>query len=60
MEVSGVTQLISSYGFPIVCCWFMWKYITSTLKELTDTINRNTSVIEKLLLKIEQKEDKQK
>lgn len=42
-------SLISSVGFPIVCCFFLWRYINSTLKEFTATMAKNTAMISKLI-----------
>lgn len=56
MEVEAVVSLISSVGFPIVCCIFMWKYINSTLKDFTETMNENTRMIAKLCEKLEKME----
>lgn len=53
MELETAVSLISSVGFPIVCCFFMWKYINTTLKDFTNTMNENTKMIEKLCEKIE-------
>ncbi len=41
MEEQLVT-LVGSLGFPIVCCFFMWKYINDTMKEFTEKIEANT------------------
>ncbi len=49
MDVQMITNLISSMGFPIVCCVFLWKYVNTTMKEFTDTMNHNTTMIEKLI-----------
>lgn len=53
MELETAVSLISSVGFPIVCCFFMWKYINTTLKDFTNTMNENTKMIAKLCEKIE-------
>lgn len=53
MEIETVVSLISSVGFPIVCCFFMWKYINTTLKDFTNTMNENTKMIAKLCDRIE-------
>lgn len=54
MEVETVVSLVSSVGFPIVCCVFMWQYINSTLKDFTKTMNENTKMLAKLCEKIEE------
>ena len=56
MEENLMT-LIGSLGFPIVCCFFMWKYINETMKEFTAKIEANTlaltTLCERLTSKIE-------
>lgn len=53
MEIDTVVSLISSVGFPIVCCFFMWKYINTTLRDFTNTMNENTKMISKLCDRLE-------
>lgn len=43
-----IVSLIGSLGFPIVCCVFMWKYINTTMKDFTKTIEENTKMLNKL------------
>ena len=40
-------------GFPIVACIYMYKYINTTVKELTNVINDNTKILIKLSEKLE-------
>lgn len=63
MDVNAWSQAISSYGFPIVCCLVMFKYlekerethreeinsVTQALNENTRIINDLKNVIEKLI-----------
>lgn len=59
MDVSAITQIISSVGFPIaaclICFWYVNK-LTETHKEevnkLTDALNNNTLVMQKLCDKL--------
>ena len=53
MEINEIAQLVSTLGFPIVCCVFMWRHINTTQKEITNAVNRNTTVMEKLLTRLE-------
>lgn len=53
MDITTITSLISSVGFPIVCVIFMWKYINSTLKEFTDTMRENTLMLSKVYEKLD-------
>ena len=48
-SISTITSLISTVGFPIVCCVFMWKFISTTLKEFTEAIGKNTAAINELV-----------
>lgn len=55
MDATGITEMIQSVGFPIVCCgglfWYMYKQDEKhdeQVKELTQTINNNTIAITKL------------
>lgn len=59
MDASAITQIISSVGFPIaaclICFWYVNK-LTETHKEevnkLTDALNNNTVVMQKLCDKL--------
>nr|DAV52892.1 MAG TPA: YvrJ protein family protein [Caudoviricetes sp.] len=60
MTVADITQLIGSLGFPIVaCCALFWDRVTNTRQQnenmatLTEAINNNTMVVNKLLEKLE-------
>lgn len=63
VDVSAVTQIITTLGFPIaVCCilfWYVYK-MQQTHKEeiaaLTQAIENNTIVLTKLEAKLEEKE----
>lgn len=59
MEVSEITQLVSTLGFPIVCCaalfWYMLKQgdrHAEEVRQLKETIDNNTLAITKLLDRI--------
>lgn len=54
-----ITSLIGSLGFPIVCCIFLWKYINNTMREFTETMNKNTLMISKLCTSLEIRYDKE-
>lgn len=43
-----ITTLIGSLGFPIVACVFLWKFISTTLKEFTQAMSNNTKMLEKV------------
>ena len=54
-DISGIVQIISTVGFPIVMCLILMKYMTSAdakheseVSRLTDTIDANTKVLTEL------------
>lgn len=49
MEIEMIVQLIGSLGFPIAMCIYMMYSNNKTIKELTDTINSNTTVMKQIL-----------
>lgn len=51
--VELLVTLVGSLGFPIVCCYFLWKYINETMKEFTKIMQQNTMMISKLCDKID-------
>lgn len=57
MNITDVTTLISSVGFPITCCCACFWYINTTMKEFTKTMQENTSMIEKLTLILTKEKD---
>lgn len=63
MDASTIQSLVSSLGFPIICCGAFFWLINKTLKELTLSIQQNTAATQKLVTTVElisdfeQKED---
>lgn len=57
MSVAEVSQMVTSVGFPIVCCIFMWKYLTTTMRDITSTMVKNTEVLTRLVEKLEKDEE---
>lgn len=53
MDFENLASLISTFGFPVVCCVFMWKYISTTLKEFSSIISENTKMISRLCDKLD-------
>ena len=63
MDINGITTLISSVGFPIVCCLYMIFHANktveenskniieynNTLKEMTTVIKENTTATNQLI-----------
>ena len=48
MNIEGLYSLMTSVGFPIVCCIYMWKYINTTMKEFISTIDQNTQMLSRI------------
>ena len=55
MDVSSITQIISTVGFPIVMCLVMMWYIKDTsdkhkeeTSKFTEALNNNTLVLQRL------------
>ena len=55
--MSEVVQLISNVGFPIAMCLIMIFGQKKTLEDLKNTIDKNTSMVEKLIDKIEREKE---
>lgn len=45
MDVNTITTLVSTLGFPIVCCGALFWYVNKTLKEFTDKIEKSIDVL---------------
>lgn len=43
--IQQITSLIGTLGFPIVSCWFLWKFINSTLQDFTKSLNAHTELL---------------
>lgn len=56
MEMEGIVSMISSIGFPIVACIFMWKFIGGTLQDFTKTVEENTRMLQKLCDRLDSQE----
>lgn len=70
--VNILTSLVTSVGFPIVCCYFLYTYINKKdsqlteitslhhdeLKAMTNALNANTVVLERLVKQVEDLEDR--
>lgn len=46
-------NLISSVGFPIVCCIMMWQTQRTTMKELSNKLSENTTVMTRMCEKLD-------
>ena len=58
MEVQEITALISNIGFPIVCVIFMWKYISTSMSELTKSLTEITITLNKICDRLDDLERK--
>lgn len=54
MSAQEIITMISTVGFPIIACIFMWRYISTSLKEFTTTMVQNTAILTKLAEKIDE------
>ena len=52
MTIADFTQLVSSVGFPIIAWGGVGWYIYKCQKGMTDALNSNTAVLEKLVDKM--------
>lgn len=62
MDLDMITTLLSNFAFPVVCTlgmFWMWNKERdehrAEVKEMTEAINRNTVVMEKILTELEGK-----
>lgn len=55
MTINEIINAIGSCGFPIFACVYLVKSFSKQIEELTQVINRNTNVIEKLSTKEREK-----
>ena len=60
MDMSAVTTMIGSLGFPIVMCVFVLKMLNderqdhkSEMDKVTEALNNNTLVLQRLLDKLD-------
>ena len=57
MDINTLITAISSVGFPICCCCACFWYINKTTEELRKTIENNTNVMNKIIAKLDIKDD---
>ena len=58
MNPETLISLIGSLGFPIVCCFFLWKFINESLKDFTKTMTENTLMLQKINEKLDMIHDR--
>lgn len=54
-----ISSMIGTLGFPIVCCFFLWKFINTTLKDFTQSLNANTDLLKRICVKLDMLDDKE-
>lgn len=47
MDASTITTLISTHGFPIVCCGALFWYVNKTQKEFIDKMDKSIEILNK-------------
>lgn len=58
-DINLIVSLISSLGFPVVCCGFMWKYINSMMHDFNENIQENTKMLTRIYEKLDIMEEKE-
>lgn len=49
MEADAIVSLISSVGFPIVCCGALFWYVNHTMKNFMDEVKTSLSSLSKTI-----------
>lgn len=64
MDISGISQLIGSLGFPIAVCLLCFWYINKTterhreeLQSMSEALNNNTLALTRLLDKLDNRSE---
>ena len=52
MSADQAVNYLSSVGFPIVACYFMWKFINTTLADFSRSLNEVTLALKELCVKM--------
>lgn len=53
MDLNAITQMIGAVGFPIFCCIYMVQTNSKTIKELKESVDNNTVIMQKILTKLD-------
>lgn len=56
--VTQISSMIGTLGFPIVCCYFLWKFINTTIKDFTTSLNANTNLLQRICAKLDMMDEK--
>lgn len=54
--MDAILNMISNVGFPIAACGCLMYFINTTIKELRETIQQNTILLEKISAFLEKEE----
>lgn len=57
MSADQAVNYLSSVGFPIVACYFMWKFINTTLADFSKSLNEVTLALKELCVKMGGEDD---
>lgn len=52
MDITTITQVVSSVGFPIFCCIYLVKTYDKTINDLKKSVDNNTIAMQKILTKL--------
>lgn len=53
MDVSAITELVSTVAFPIAAFVMMFYYSTKTVEDMRKTIEENTLIMTKVIEKLD-------
>lgn len=53
MNIETISSLITGVGFPIAMCVYLVWFQNTTMKEMLNTINKNTEAINKMIERID-------
>lgn len=49
MDVTTITQLVGSLGFPVVACWYLATRMDKQMERNTEQMSLNTEAIKELI-----------
>lgn len=52
MDPNALTQLVSTLGFPIVCCGALFWYVNKTQKEFTEKMEKSIEALNESINKM--------
>ena len=57
MSADQAVNYLSSVGFPIIACYFLWKFVNTTLADFSKSLNEVTLALKELCIKMGGDED---